>query len=219
MWVVTELILYSYWRSSSSHRVRIALALKGLAYEYVAINLLEGEQSSGAHAARSPTGYVPCLVVDGVPYVESAAIVEHLDERFPSPRLYPAESHARARVRGLVEIVNSGIQPLHNRSVLQHLSPDHAVQKAWAAHFIERGLGVLERAMESNAREGVTGRLAYGDELTAADVFLVPQVHAAGRFGVDRSLFPRVSAAYESAVEIAAVAHAAPERQPDSPHR
>lgn len=197
----------------------MALGLKALAYTYVAIDLLKGEQSTSTHTARSPTGYVPCLVVDGVSYVESVAIIEHLEERFPSPRLFPTDPHARARVRALVEMVNSGIQPLHNRYVLEHLSADRDQQKAWAAHFIERGLSALERAMESNAREGVAGRYAYGDQPTAADVFLVPQVHAARRFGVDRSSFPRVSAAFEAAAEIEAVRLAAPELQPDSPNR
>lgn len=213
------LILYSYWRSSSSHRVRIALGLKGLSYEYVAVNLLEGQQSAGAYAARSPTGYIPCLVIDGTPYVESVAIVEQLEERFPAPPLLPVDGHGRARVRALVEIVNSGIQPLHNRYVLQHLSPDLAVQKAWAAHFIERGLGAIERSLDVDAREGVRGPYAYGDTLTAADVFVVPQVHAAARFGVDRARFPRVSAAFDAAMEHEAVKQAAPERQPDCPKR
>lgn len=212
----TELTLYNYWRSSSSHRVRIALALKGLDYRYVAVNLLAEEQSSDAHRTRSPTGYVPCLVIDGTPYVESVAIVELLDERFPSPPLYPRESHARARVRTLVEIVNSGIQPLQNRHVTQHVSTDPAVQKRWLQHFVGRGLASLEAAMEMNEREGARGPFAYGDAPTAADVFLVPQVFSARRFDIDLSKHPRIARAYDAAMQLEAFQKAAPDRQPDA---
>ena len=211
-----ELTLYNYWRSSSSHRVRIALALKGLDYRYVAVNLLTDEQSSEQHKARSPTGYVPCLVVDGVAYVESVAILELLDERFPSPRLYPEDAHGRARVRALVEIVGSGIQPLQNRHVTQFLSPDTEVQKRWLQHFVTRGLAALEGAMESHEREGVQGRYAYGDAVTAADAFLVPQVVSAQRFKIDLGPFARVSRAFGEAMKLDAFLRAAPERQPDA---
>jgi len=213
---MTELTLYSYWRSSSSHRVRIALALKGLDYRYVAVNLLADEQSSDAHRARSPMGYVPSLVLDGVSYVESVAIVELLDERFPSPPLYPKDAHARARVRALVEIVNSGIQPLQNRHVTQYLSTDPEVQKRWLQHFVSRGMEGLERALDDAEREGVRGPYAYGDTPGAADVFLVPQVVSARRFQVDLAPFPRVSRAYEEAMKLDAFQRAAPERQPDA---
>jgi len=212
-------VLYGHWRSSSSHRVRIALALKGRAYTYAAVDLRAGEQAREAHGARSPTGYVPCLVLDGAAYVESVAIVELIEERFPSPPLFPRDAHARARVRAIVEIVNSGVQPLHNLSVLRFQSPDAAEQKAWAAHFIQRGLGALERTMEVNAREGIRGPFAYGDQPTAADVFLVPQGHAAARFGVGLSPFPRVAAAFETASRLEAFRLAAPELQPDAPPR
>ncbi len=123
----SRITLYNYWRSSSSHRVRIALALKGLDYDYVAVNLAKDENLEASSAARSPTRHVPCLVYDGLTYFESVAIIELLEERHPTPRLFPADVHGRARVRALVEIVNSAIQPLHNRGVLKHLSPDSAV--------------------------------------------------------------------------------------------
>jgi maleylacetoacetate isomerase len=212
--------LYNYWRSSSSHRVRIALSLKGIDYEYVAVNLLEDEQSKEAHQRRSPTGYVPCLSIDGVTYVESVAIVELLDERFPSPPLYPRSPEGRARVRALVEIVNSGIQPLQNRSVLRLVSPDADAQRKWAAHFIARGLGALEAAMagvESGGGELAGGAFAYGDAPTAADVFLVPQVVAARRFHVDVAPFRRVARAFDAAMQLPAFRAAAPEAQPDAP--
>jgi maleylpyruvate isomerase len=212
-----ELVLYNYWRSSSSHRVRIALNLKKLDYRYVAINLLTEEQSSESHKARSPTGYVPCLVIDGVPYVESVAIVELLDERFPEPALYPRNLHDRARVRALVEIVNSGIQPLQNRHVTQYLSEDVDVQRRWLQHFVGRGLGALEAAMAAQeGTGGAHGPYAHGESPGAADVFLVPQVLSARRFHVDLAPFARVSRAYEAAMQLEAFVRADPERQPDA---
>jgi maleylpyruvate isomerase len=211
-----ELILYNYWRSSSSHRVRIALELKGLAYRYDAVDLRVDEQSGEAHRSRSPTGFVPCLVIDGVPYVESVAILELLDERFPEPRLLPADPHARARVRALVEIVNSGIQPFQNLSVLKHVSPDLEVQRAWARHFIGRGLASLEAAMQGHEREGTGGPFAYGGAPTAADAFLVPQVNSARRFKVELAPYARVVRAFEAAMKLDAFQRAAPERQPDA---
>jgi maleylacetoacetate isomerase len=214
---VRELVLYNYWRSSSSHRVRIALAFKGLAYRYVSVDLSGGEHLKQPHLDRSPTGYVPCLSIDGVQYVESVAIIELLEERFPTPALYPQSADDRARLRALVEIVNSGIQPLQNLRVLRKVSDDSAAQRAWAAHFNERGLRAFERAIEDNVRAGVSGRFAYGDAPTAADVFLVPQVCAAERFGVDISAFPRVRAAFHEATRLDAFVQAAPERQPDAP--
>ena len=209
--------LYGYWRSSSAHRIRIALGLKGLSYDYVPVDLLRGEQAADEYLARSPTAQVPCLTLDGVAYVESAAIVELLDELFPEVPFYPGKAHERARIRTLVEIVNSGVQPLHNRRVVFRVSPDFEVQSVWSAHFIERGLQALERAMASNAREGVVGRYAFGDSPTAADVFIVPQIYAAQRFHVDLAPFPRVRGAFESALQLDAVQLAAPERQPDAP--
>lgn len=215
-----KLTLFGYWRSSSSHRVRIALHLKGLEYESVSINLLDGEQTTEAHRARSPTGYVPCLVLDGATYVESVAIIELLEERFPAPNLLPTDASGRARVRALVEIVNSGTQPLQNTGVLKHLAElgqDAQGQRAWLHHFVGRGLASLERAIADNARAGVGGPYAYGSSPTAADVYLVPQVEAAKRFGVDLSGCPRVVEAYGAATRLDAFQKAAPHAQPDAP--
>ncbi len=224
--------LYNWWRSSCSHRVRIALAVKGLDYEYVVVRLPDGEQSSEVHRARSPTGYVPCLVVDGVAYVESVAIVEWLEERFPEPPLFPNDAHGRARVRALVEIVNSGIQPLQNTSVIAQVeamaraepsvgsaapaASSGAASRAWLQHFVDRGLGALDRAMAANALEGVDGPYAYGALPTAADVFLVPQVVVARRFGVAVERHARVLAAFEAASRLDAFRRASPENQVDA---
>ncbi|HEY6460424.1 MAG TPA: maleylacetoacetate isomerase [Polyangiaceae bacterium] len=211
-----QLTLYNYWRSSSSHRVRIALALKGLEYRYEVVNILAEEHETPAHRARSPMGYVPCLEVDGVVYVESVAIIELLDELFPAPRLYPDKPHARARMRALIEIVNSGIQPLQNRHVTQFLSTEADVQRRWLKHFVMRGLVALESAMATVETEGIVGRYAFGDSPTAADAFLVPQVDSARRFHVEVEAYPRIARAYDEAMKIEAFQKAAPARQPDA---
>jgi maleylacetoacetate isomerase len=212
-----ELTLYNYWRSSSSHRVRIALALKGLPYRYSVVNLLKEEHTSAEHKARSPTGFVPCLAIDGVAYVESIAILELLEERFPSPPLYPKDAHGRARVRALVEIVNAGTQPLQNRSVTLFLPQDAETQDRWLQHWVGRGLASFEAAMANNEAEGVRGRYAYGDTPGAADALLVPQVLSARRFRVDLAACPRVARAYDEAMKLEPFQAAAPERQLDAP--
>jgi len=228
-----RMTLYNRWRSSSSYRVRIALAMKGIAYEYAVVRAVEDEPSRAIHRARSPTGYVPCLVVDGVPYIESVAIIELLEELVPEPALYPKDAHGRARVRGLVEMINSGIQPLQNSGVLAYLETavppgpgaraaggelSTSTSRAWAQHFIERGLDSLERAMTANAASGIdaaNGPYAYGPTPTAADVFLVPQVVNAGRYGVAVKPYARVCSAFEAATRLEAFQKAAPENQID----
>ena len=207
--------LYSYWRSSSSHRVRIALDFKGIAHEIVPVNLLGGEHASDAHKSRAPSGYVPALEIDGEVFVESVAIIELLDDLVPEALLYPQDARDRARVRALVETVNSGIQPLQNLSVLLRHSNDHDARNAWGAHFNARGLEVFERLMERGPKG--KGKFAYGDVFSAADVFLIPQVFSAKRFGVDVSRFPLISAAIAASHDLPFVKSAAPEAQVDAP--
>lgn len=207
-----RLVLYGYFRSSSSYRVRLALAAKAVAYESVAVNLLAGEQRGEEHARRSPTGYVPCLLVDGRPFVESVAIIELLDELFPSPPLYPKDPLARARVRAMVEVVNSGIQPFQNLAVLARVSSDPAVRKEWAAHYNARGLASLARMVD----ERVGGPFCDGDRLSAADLMLVPQLYSARRFGVDVAAWPRLLAAEAATLALPGMTEATPEKQPDA---
>lgn len=213
---MAEIVLYNYWRSSSSYRVRFALAFKGLAYRYVAVNLAEKEQKDTGHAARSPTGYVPCIEIDGRTMVESIAIIELVDELFPEPPLFPKDPWQKARVRAFVEIINAGIQPLQNLTVLDRHSSDAKEKAAWAKQFNERGLESLEKMMASNEAHGVRGKFAYGDTITAADLFLVPQVYSARRFGVEVAKFPRVLHASEAAAATKAGQAALPEAQPDA---
>jgi maleylacetoacetate isomerase len=208
--------LYHYWRSSASWRVRWALAIKGVAFEAVGIDLVAGEQSTTAHQARNPIGRVPALVLeDGRSLGESVAILEWLEETIPAPALYPEDAWQRARTRQLVEIINAAVQPLQNISVLRRLSPENPVQRAWAAHFNELGLAAYEALLVQIALEGGgNGPFSIGDALTAADIFLVPQVYSARRFHVDVSRFPRVLAAEEAARATAHAEAARPENQP-----
>jgi len=209
--------LYSYWRSSSAWRVRIGLALKGLPYEYAAVNLLEGEQFQDAHRARSPLAQVPVLEVTEagrtIRLAQSMAILEWLDERHPAPPLLPRDLDQRARVRALAEHVNSGIQPLQNASPLRMLREKEAgFDKAWARHWIAFGLAGLERAA---ALEG--GRFASGDQPGLADCYLVPQLYNARRFEVELAPYPTLRGIEEACAALPAFQAAHPDRQPDAP--
>jgi len=208
--------LYNYWRSSSSWRVRIALAHKGLPYEYVAVNLRSGEQHEPTYVQLNPTHTVPLLQVEDGGQVrlihQSVAIIEYLEERYPDrPRLLPDSPAERAFVRELVELVNSGIQPYQNLQVLQKVKRDYqGDETAWARHFITQGLRGVEARVRSH------GTFCAGSDVTLADVFLIPQLYGARRFGVDLAEFPgltRVEAACEA---LAAFQQAHADRQPDA---
>lgn len=212
--------LYSYWRSSASWRVRIVLALKKLSYEYVPISIRAGadEQHAPEYGAINPLRQVPVLewLSDGETcrLTQSVAIIEYLEETHPSPPLLPHDPLERARVRELVEIVASGIQPLQNTGTLQHirqLGGDEAVAKR--AHDVNfTGLVAIERHVEAHG-----GRHAVGNTLSLADVFLVPQLYNATRYGVDLSKFPLAADVAARASELPAFVAAHPTRQPDAP--
>jgi maleylpyruvate isomerase len=207
--------LYGYWRSSCTYRVRIALALKGLAYEVLPVNLLEAEQRADGFVAMNPIGQVPVLELpDGSRLTQSIAILEYLEETHPEPALLPREPLSRARVRQLTELVSSGIQPLQNFSVMQRLKNEHGVDaKAWSAFHIRRGLLAYQQLAESTA-----GELSVGDSPTFADCALIPQLYNARRFGIDVEgelpLLARIDAR-AAAMEAFRAAH--PDRQPDAP--
>jgi maleylpyruvate isomerase len=207
--------LYSYWRSSASWRVRIALGLKGVAFEYRAVHL-GGEQHAPEYAAKNPMQQVPTLVLEsGQRISQSMAILEYLEETIPEPPLLPKEPWLRARARQLAEIVNSGVQPFQNTPSTSYVKDVlHGDEKAFARHFIGRGLAALERTAAETA-----GQFLVGDAPSFADVCLVPQLYGARRFGVDLAPLPllvRVEAACDALPAFAA-AHA--DRQPDKPPR
>lgn len=208
--------LYSYWRSSSSWRVRIALNLKGLSYEYAPVNLLDGEQHGAAYRALTPAGAVPLLETQEsgktVRISQSVAIIEYLEERHPSPRLIPEHPYLRARMRMMVEQVNAGIQPLQNLQILQHV--DQALKgdkKQWAAHWNDKGLRALQQLAEETA-----GTYLVGEQPTAADCFLIPQLYSARRFGVDLSPFGLLLRIEAACNELPAFVNAHADRQPDA---
>jgi maleylpyruvate isomerase len=208
--------LYGYWRSSCSWRVRIALNLKGLPYESIPVNLLEGEQHAPPYRQLSPSGAVPTLVVDegaGPLYLQqSLAILEYLEERHPSCALLPRHPYLRARARMLAEQINSGIQPLQNLKVLQHVEGTlGADKKAFAAHWIDQGLRALQSLAEPTA-----GTYLVGEHPTFADLCLVPQLYGARRFGVDLSPFGLLLRVEASCVQLPAFAAAHPDQQPDA---
>jgi len=212
--------LFSYWRSSASWRVRIALALKGLPYEYVAVHLVKdgGDQHKADYRSVNPQGRVPTLEYEGQRITQSLAIIEWLEDTHPEPALLPAVPAGRARVRSLAQLIATDIQPLQNLAVTQYLAgpmelPDQKVNE-WLAEWIGRGMNALETRL---ADDSATGQYCHGDDPTMADACLVPQCYAASRFGVDVAGFPTITRINAACAELPAFARAAPDAQPDAP--
>ncbi|WP_153101454.1 maleylacetoacetate isomerase [Paraburkholderia hayleyella] len=211
--------LYSYFRSSASYRVRIALNLKNLPYDYVPVHLLRdgGEQFHEAYRKLNPDAIVPTLVDNGDVLQQSLAIIEYLDETHPLPPLLPASPSDRAYVRAVALQIACDIHPLNNLRVLKYLKKELGVsdeaKNAWYRHWIEAGFAALETHLARNAR---TGALCFGDTPTLADVCLVPQVFNAQRFEIDVSVYPTIQRIYTCASQIDAFARAAPGVQPDA---
>jgi len=211
--------LYTYWRSSAAYRVRIALALKGLAYESVPRHLLRdgGEQRRAEYLATNPQGLIPALDHDGVVVTQSLAICEYLEEIAPQPALLPFDAAGRAAVRAMALLVACDIHPLNNLSVQQYLRTgfgqgDEGVTR-WVQHWIARGFGALEQLV---ARHSADGRYCYGNGVTLADAFLVPQVYNARRAQMDLAPYPRLMAIVQHLESLPAFAAARPEAQPDA---
>ncbi len=207
--------LYGYWRSSASYRVRIALNLKGLDYEYVAIDLRSGQHRAPDYLRRNPQGLVPYLEDDGRGLSQSLAILEYLEEAYPEPPLLPRDVADRARVRALCDLIACEIHPLNNLRVLNHLRAelglDERAVAAWYRHWVQEGFTLLERELERSA-----GRFCFGDRVTMADVLLVPQVYNARRYHCPLEPFPTIARVEASCSGLAAFARALPERQPDA---
>ncbi len=207
--------LYGYWRSSSSWRVRIALTYKGLQWTDVPVHLVRGggEQHSEEHRRRNPLAQVPVLDLgDGQYIAQSMAILEYLEETYPRPALLPSAPEARAQVRELAEMINSGIQPLQNLALLQRLHDGWQIDRAaWAKSTITAGLD----ALEARAREG-SGVFLVGNSPSIADVCLIPQLYNARRFDCDLGRWPRLLAAEMKSLTLPAFESTRPEKQIDA---
>jgi maleylacetoacetate isomerase len=211
----TNLILYSYWRSTAAWRVRMALAWKGLPHAIVPIDLRLGEQAGAAYRAQNPQGLVPLLVDGGTALSQSLAILEYLEEIHPSPPLLPADAIGRARVRAAAQIVACDTHPLNNLRVQRYLKESmgqpQAVVDIWARHWIETALTTLE-AFASR----YCGRFTYGDELTIADLCLVPQLYNARRMSCDPVEFVNLCRIEQAVLGLPSLVRAHPESQIDA---
>lgn len=207
--------LYSFFNSSTSFRVRIALALKGLPYDYAGVNLRNGEQGRDAYRELSPAGIVPVLVDGDVTLTQSLAIIDYLDHRHPEPRLVPEDPWLRARVLEIAQTIACEIHPINNIRVLKYLTGKLGVNEedksAWYKHWVDEGLGAVERLLSKTP----PGAYSIGDSPTLADCCLVPQVANAQRMGCDLAGFPSVMAVYEHCMKQPAFLDAAPQNQPD----
>jgi maleylacetoacetate isomerase len=208
--------LYGYSRSSAAFRVRIALNLKGLAYENAFIHLRRGDQRQAPFLGVNPQGLVPALETDGRRLIQSLPIIEYLDETHPEPPLLPADAAGRARVRALAAIVACDIHPINNLRVLRYLSRplghDQAAIETWYNHWIGAGFEALEGLL--TAEQG-TGAFCHGDAPGLADITLVPQVVNAERYKLDLTRYPTITRIYQACMTLDAFAAAHPQRQPD----
>ena len=217
--MASDLVLYSYWRSSAAFRVRIALNLKGLHYETRAIHLLRegGEQHSPAYAALNPQELVPTLLDGERVLTQSMAILEYLDETRPQPSLLPADAAGRARVRALAQVVACDIHPIGNLRVLQWIgsqfNADDEQKSVWMRHWVSTGLHALETMLTSSKD---TGRYCHGDTPGLADACLVPQVYNARRWKVPLGDYPTILRIDATCATLDAFHNAMPEQQPDA---
>jgi maleylacetoacetate isomerase/maleylpyruvate isomerase len=211
--------LYSYFRSSASFRVRIALALKGLDYDYAPVHLLQGggQQFTAEFKAMNPAALVPVLDDDGTVLTQSLAIIEYLEETRPEPPLLPGDAAGRARVRAIALSIACEIHPLNNLRVLGYLNKTLGVaeeqRNAWYRHWVETGLATVEAMLAGDPR---TGRCCHGDMPTLADVLLVPQIFNAQRFDCRLDHVPKVMRIHQHCLTLPAFAESVPALQPDA---
>ena len=209
--------LYSFFRSGTSHRLRIALNLKGVATDYVAVDLRVDEQQGDAFKSVNPQQMVPALDTGKQVLIQSPAIIEWLEEKHPTPALLPAGPDDRAQVRALAAMVGCDIHPLNNRRVLQTLRKQFGANEdainAWCATWISAGFDAYEALIAADTQRG---RFSFGDNPTLADVYLIPQVESARRFNVDLTQWPHIMAVEKACMALEAFQKAAPGQQPDA---
>lgn len=221
---IAQILLYSYWRSSCSYRVRIALAYKGINYTYSPIHLLKdgGQQLTPEYSKLNPMREVPTLLIDGHTLTQSTAILEYLEETRGKdknfPALLPTEPHLRAKVREICNIIAGDIQPVQNLRVLKLVAsfftdPQEKEKQRndWAIGCITRGFNALETILQSSS-----GTYSVGDNVTLADVYLVPQMYNAERFKVDLTPYPTLHRVYQNLLPLPAFQAAHPSQQPDT---
>lgn len=219
MSAVSDLTLYSYFRSSAAFRVRIALGLKGLTADMRFVHLLKegGAQYTDAYSALNPQHLVPTLIHDGHVLTQSLAILEYLDEIAPEPPLLPSDPLSRARVRRIALAVACDIHPLGNLRVLRYLrqtlKTDDQARTEWQKHWMAEGFGALETTLASDP---ATGIFCHGDTPTLADICLVPQLTNARRIEMDLTPYPTLLRLEEVAYRLPAFVAARPENQPDA---
>lgn len=208
---------YSYWRSSAAYRVRIALALKGLPVETHYVHLLKegGEQRTAQYQALNPAQLVPVLVDGDLTLNQSLAILEYLEAKHPQPALLPADLNLAMQVRAVALDIACDIHPLNNLRVLQYLTGTLELTEQqklnWIQHWLQQGLQALEIRLQKTA-----GRCCFGDEVSWADICLVPQIYNALRFSLDMSAYPTLKRIYQHCTSLPAFIKASPEQQPDA---
>jgi maleylpyruvate isomerase len=209
--------LYGYFRSGTSHRLRIALNYKGIHFEQISVNLSRNEQLGEEFGGINPQRFVPVLDVDGQLMTQSPALIEWLEDVYPDPPLLPLDPRARAHVRAMAAIVGCDIHPLNNKRVLDKLrrqmSIDEEGIRAWCSAWISAGFDAYEALLRAGAQGE---RFSYGNSPTIADVYLVPQVESARRFGVDTTRWRRLHSINAACLELEPFALAAPAVQPDA---
>ena len=208
------MILHSYWRSGAAYRTRIALNLKGLAYEQRDVDLRQKAHKTAGYLAINPQGMVPALEVEGAILTQSVAILEWLEEAFPEPPLLPSAPLDRARVRAMAAVIGSDIHPLNNLRVLgavRGLGADQAAVDAWAGGWIAAGFDVLEQGVEADG-----GGWSFGASPSLVDCYLIPQLYSARRFNVDLTPWPQLLAIEQKAEAHPAFVAAHPDNQPNA---
>lgn len=213
---MAEFILHNYFRSSTSYRARIALHYKNIPFEYQAVHLLKSEQHSPGYRKLNALGGVPTLIHNGKIIPDSYAIIEYLEEIVPTPPLLPRDPYRRARIRQVCEIINSSMHPMGNLKTLQYLEKHNAYtqeqKEAWAQHWCDQGLEALDKTLRE-----FSGTYCFGDTVTMADVFLIPQITTCQRFKVDTSKFPLLMNIFDNCQKLEAFIKAHPFRQVDTP--
>lgn len=211
--------LYTFFRSSASYRVRIALNLKGLSYEQAPVHLRRGggEQLTAAYRAINPQALVPALEDGGRVLTQSLAIIEYLEEKHPHPALLPRDPADKAYVRSMAMVIACEVHPIQNLRVLNHVKKEYGQTdeqvNRWAQHWIDLGLSALEQMIAAQSKRG---KFCFGDSPTLADICLVPQLGNARRYGCDLAKYPAILEIENNCMALAAFADAAPEKQPDA---